>query len=80
VFYNLLHLFNNKKETMKKKATPLLLLLITVLVLTSCGTVKDNALYTKKSRWVPGNAKAFQQRHNAKMKADSLKNISVIKH
>lgn len=62
-----------------KKTTHPLLLLITVFVLTSCGTVKDNALYTKKARWVPGNAKAFQQRHDAKLKRDSLNNITAQK-
>jgi uncharacterized membrane protein YjgN (DUF898 family) len=51
---------------MKLKLT-IAIIVAAILLISSC-TIKNKALYTKKSRWVPGNAKHFQQRHNAKIK------------
>lgn len=55
-----------------KKTTHIILLLLSVLVLSSCATCRHGAVYTKNARWVGGNAKRFQHRHDLKMKADSV--------
>jgi hypothetical protein len=48
-----------------------LLLIACISLLASCITNKP--LYTKKARWLPGNAKHFQQRHDLKLKRQAIK-------
>lgn len=59
---------------MNKVLFYILLSITCMLLLTTCTPsvkqlVKHNQpIVTKKGRWVPGNAKRFQQRHDAKLK------------
>jgi uncharacterized membrane protein len=61
-----------KAITPKKNLFYLFVTLTCILLLASCKTFKELAnnkpVYTKKARWVPGNAKSFQKRHDAKLK------------
>lgn len=58
---------------MKKKTTItiILLLLVTLLLFARCKTTEEGVIkYTNNGRIVKGNAKHFQQRHDAKLKRE----------